>query len=1039
MMSSDLGLDPSDPLNLLLHNNSQSGDSSMDESSSSQSEGGSPPDWSQLTSMWNDNEGAGGIKSYSELLDFSDLTSLPMDIDFNQSMVIEPSALHYDPMKFNQQLCYDDPSVYNMSNEFLASQFPFTFQSAFDGNISSASSSASPELFHKERRLSITSSSSSSGASLSPVPESTSSLVLGYTSDSSQPQTKQESVCGDEPLSFNEDPAAELAHRVRQSAGVLLAVPKDAQIQSHSMNTQAGLPTTCPSQKLPIPRLQRRPSTKASSPSSSSSAASTPPPSTPPTSSFLPPKLSINPNLTPSVESSTATTPTTAQPTMVGPRPKTSHTTIERRYRTNLNARIQSLRMAVPALRVLEDKEGGNGKKIKKNVKGGVFVKGSGINIPDSEDGTVIDVIDERGFVDGVKVARKCSKANVLGKAVEYIRVLKKRENRLKAEQAGLKTLVAGLVGGPALLKEWEREWRQRFGGEEKDEVEGDDIEGDDEESDEEDGDEGDEELGRKRKRPKFPGVPKKAVAERKASTPATGGDSGVPEKRKRGRPRKAVPPPATAATVVSPLAPLPQTQPQDQTMLSSQEQWIQVHQQQQQSQPQQYLLAVFALFSFFNSPLTSSSSRASGHHQHTGTVLTSLHPPLAYAPEIISQFAAPSSSPVVPGADGWGWKEYVQMFHLFVSIVVLASFVLSWAGITLGMGRSRSVSFTPTNVGAKKQRRKEEVVDWISVGDECILAGNSPSVSLYTRWKVYRAISLQPSSSMASISSLAMLVYGASGIPGGLARAKARSLWDSAKAHALSPVLTGHSTKKQALAFEVLVLESMDVTEAVERLSEASEREKKGDAGRTYKPIEVLGCLLVKQRVKQHLGELFVDSVYGSQSEKYNDKESVKRKQGEMRRTIDAARELGGQVEELGRVLEKVWKTPGAALDHINLNLDKDVDVSQAQDSVDAQINALLSALVLHRRVFSDPLHLAGCSSALLSPPPSPTLRSGSKGTRMVHALRQALGSRVFENAEDGAEGEGEEGGRLEDARDRVVDLIVEMERSSRGASAAL
>jgi Helix-loop-helix DNA-binding domain len=80
-------------------------------------------------------------------------------------------------------------------------------------------------------------------------------------------------------------------------------------------------------------------------------------------------------------------------------RPKTSHTTIERRYRTNLNARIQSLRQAVPALRVLEDK----GKPRK------------------DSDGPV-DVVDERGFVDGVKVARKCSKANVLGKAVEYIR-----------------------------------------------------------------------------------------------------------------------------------------------------------------------------------------------------------------------------------------------------------------------------------------------------------------------------------------------------------------------------------------------------------------------------------------------------------------------------------------------------------------------------------------------------------------------------------------------------------------------------------------
>ena len=47
-------------------------------------------------------------------------------------------------------------------------------------------------------------------------------------------------------------------------------------------------------------------------------------------------------------------TPTSAVPTSSLLRPKTSHITIERRYRTNINARIQSLRMAVPALRVLE-------------------------------------------------------------------------------------------------------------------------------------------------------------------------------------------------------------------------------------------------------------------------------------------------------------------------------------------------------------------------------------------------------------------------------------------------------------------------------------------------------------------------------------------------------------------------------------------------------------------------------------------------------------------------------------------------------------
>ena len=73
---------------------------------------------------------------------------------------------------------------------------------------------------------------------------------------------------------------------------------------------------------------------------------------------------------------------------------------------------------------------------------------------------------------------------------------------------------------------------------------------------------------------------------------------------------------------------------------------------------------------------------------------------PTAYAPEILSQFAAHSSLPVISGADAWGWKEYVQMFHLFVSIVVLARFVLSWATT-----RKRTVFFTPPNVGAKKRR----------------------------------------------------------------------------------------------------------------------------------------------------------------------------------------------------------------------------------------------------------------------------------------------------------------------------------------------
>jgi hypothetical protein len=113
----------------------------------------------------------------------------------------------------------------------------------------------------------------------------------------------------------------------------------------------------------------------------------------------------------PGVEPNPSVDPSLGGTVAVIGRPKTSHTTIERRYRTNLNARIQSLKDAVPALRVLEIKE-----KAKK-----------GQDAPEAESEEKPekfawdDIVDGRGFVDGVKVARKISKANVLGKAAEYI------------------------------------------------------------------------------------------------------------------------------------------------------------------------------------------------------------------------------------------------------------------------------------------------------------------------------------------------------------------------------------------------------------------------------------------------------------------------------------------------------------------------------------------------------------------------------------------------------------------------------------------
>ena len=131
-------------------------------------------------------------------------------------------------------------------------------------------------------------------------------------------------------------------------------------------------PATTGHSKLPIPRLNKQ--------------ATDTPVTTPVT-----PKSFVS---QPTPESS----PSSNNPAIAGPgRPKTGHTIIERRYRTNLNARITNLKQSVPALRVLEARLNG---------------KDTGPN----------DIVDERGFVDGVKVGRKMSKANILGKATEYIR-----------------------------------------------------------------------------------------------------------------------------------------------------------------------------------------------------------------------------------------------------------------------------------------------------------------------------------------------------------------------------------------------------------------------------------------------------------------------------------------------------------------------------------------------------------------------------------------------------------------------------------------
>ena len=331
------------------------------------------------------------------------------------------------------------------------------------------------------------------------------------------------------------------------------------------------------------------------------------------------------------------------------------------------------------------------------------------------------DVVDERGFVDGVKVARKGSKANVLGKAVEYIRVLKKRENRLKREQDGLKALIRSLVGGPELVQQWETMWRERFGGAEKDEVEGEDAEVDDDDDDDDMEDRDDDDAsGKKRKRPKVEPTKQKSFGVREQTTqnvhimPAQAVPGTMPvavppqtEKRKRGRPRKIPLPtmPSQALPIQNQYQAQSEDVKDDVKMEVDQTAIQEIQVQAQQPQSGQYLLAAFAFFSFFNSPVLSSWNSRPGSHAHThqGVVLGDPRPAVNYGSNGIPSVFL-------------GWRDVAQLVHLAVSVLLLVSVIAPWVP---GIARYIPRAIKPLLGGAILQQTRAGTSSCDSSDDE--------------------------------------------------------------------------------------------------------------------------------------------------------------------------------------------------------------------------------------------------------------------------------------------------------------------------------
>lgn len=940
----ELCLDTSDPLTMLLNN--------LSDLETSSSQAPSPPDWSQLSSLWPHQPLDLGSDQNSKFPDLGGSFdfSFPMDLDLNAalSMAVDPSALHYHGT--SPQTMFDMNSLHVQPQDLLSS-FPFTFSSPTLSSASASSSSAD----EKSPRMSI-----SSGASVSSV------MV---------------------PISSGTDPFS----------GVIMQA------------------------KLPIPRLI------SSIPALPSSK---PPKHKPEPQSYLSSSASSSPSpgpTTPTSDSGSSAHSTQIAGAAVISRPKTSHTTIERRYRTNLNARIQGLKASVPALRVLDQNTTQEG-----------------------------DVVDERGYIDGVKVARKGSKANVLGKAVEYIRVLKRREIRLRREQEGLRTLILGIHGAQPLLAEWDHEWAKKFGGPERDEIDNDAEAY--EASDDEDGDGEDEgdDSERARKKPKLA----KAPAAKKdkqpttsvaavAPTPITEGIPGaVPEKRKRGRPRKiqpGAPPPIIAAAPVLLSDPVSPPVQGDVAM---------------QAQPQQYLLAVFALFSFFNSPFTSTG--ASHPHTHQGSVLSHVADPTSVAATTV-----------------WSWGSAVQVIHLFASVLVLFTIIVPWLPLPGYVQRAKIMRLIPfsylisngaltTHEGVEPlsppsspdisdsesdadsttterttrqeqgplsdalaqsgaQDERDALIDALGLGTGALGAvrsvfvrrsvneGSDSELERRAWVRLAELVALHPSSASALLrlqvylrlssllgapgkttqhaSDLATLALLAHSLPLFYVKDRSQRLWNRARIGLVRP-------------YERLVLETFSLEEAAKTLPSSP-------PATSLTPLGALATTLLRQRLRSHTSELFVQTVTRSHASSLSQPHNAEQ-EAQWNETINAGRSLSGTISAISNSFAKVWES-GV------LNV-KDLVVD------DEDIKTMLSTIVLFRRIF--PSRILCCDAAdnevsfILSPPPSPPARGPQK--EVVMQLRRALGSSVFEE-------QSEDRDELEDSRDRAVDMLVEYERRGR------
>ena len=293
-------------------------------------------------------------------------------------------------------------------------------------------------------------------------------------------------------------------------------------------------------------------------------------------------------------------------------------------------------------------------------------------------------------------------------------------------------------------------------------------------------------------------------------------------------------------------------------------------------------------------------------------------------------------------------------------------------------------------------------------------------NVLLSTRLLTYWGMSWHISTFSASAVDLVTLAL----IIRPVAGSRASYLWEQARR---KEILRPH---------EKLVLDSMDACEAASLVQGWCRTRFQQEH---HSPLAILGETLVRRKIKKHAQLLFVQSV---DKALYKDDDSSDTDEStDGRYLLAAGTEAESEVERLQII--QAGKSLGGSTANLAIALEKLLDLGtfelpdSSHSDVDYEdIGALLSAIALYREVFRTSLVHAGTAecdtpsiSVILTPPSSPSPRD----TRAHQALRKVLGASVFEALPDADQESNSLETAVENARDSVVDMLVDLRAASR------